>query len=336
MMSVPQPIREWHGVTAERFRDEIVPQEEPAVLRGLVADWPAVQHGARSTRELAAYIKAHSLGQPVEAFIGDPAIRGRFFYADGLRGYNFERRKEAIGSLLDRLIELENRDDAPATYAGAIIIPESLPAFGAENRIPWGKGTPRIWLGNAITVATHFDLSSNIACVVAGRRRFTLFPPEQLVNLYVGPLEFTLAGPPVSMVNPDAPDLERYPRFAEAWKTARSAELGPGDALYIPHMWWHHVKSLSPFNVLVNYWWDDIPPFAGSPFDCLIHGLLSIRHLPEARRKVWQTAFNYYIFGTGPDPVAHLSPDQRGVLGDLTPEIAQKMKQYLLYNLSRK
>ncbi|NLG74691.1 MAG: cupin-like domain-containing protein [Xanthomonadaceae bacterium] len=335
-MSVPQTIREWRDVSAERFREEILPQEEPAVLRGLVADWPAVQRGARSASELASYIKTYVGGQPVETFVGDPAIRGRFFYAEGLRGYNFERRREPLASLLDRLVALETLEDAPSTYAGAVIIPECMPGFGAANQLSWAQGVPRIWLGNAITVATHFDLSSNIACVVAGRRRFTLFPPEQLVNLYVGPLEFTLAGPPVSMVDPEAPDLERYPRFAEAWKTARAAELGPGDAIYIPHMWWHHVKSLSPFNVLVNYWWDDIPAFAGSPFDCMIHGLLSIRHLPEARRKVWQTAFNYYIFGTGPDPVAHLPEDQRGVLGELTPEIAQTIKQYLMYNLSRK
>jgi hypothetical protein len=321
-MSVPQTIREWHGVTEQIFRDEIAPREEPAVLRGLVADWPAVRFGSRSSGELVSYLKTHD--------------RGRFFYADELRGFNFERSNGYISSLLDRLLETEHREEANAMYAGAVVIPEWMPGFGAENALPWVKGVPRIWLGNAITVSTHFDLSSNIACVVAGRRRFTLFPPEQLVYLYVGPLEFTLAGPPVSMVDPEAPDLERYPRFAEAWKTARSAELGPGDAIYIPHMWWHHVKSLAPFNVLVNYWWDDMPAYAGSPFECLIHGLLSIRHLPEPRRKVWQVAFNYYIFGNGPDPVEHLPVDQRGVLGELTPELAQKMKQYLLYNLSRK
>jgi hypothetical protein len=42
-------------------------------------------------------------------------------------------------------------------------------------------------------VQTHFDLPSNIACVVGGLRRFTLFPPEQLPNLYVGPLEFNIS-----------------------------------------------------------------------------------------------------------------------------------------------
>jgi hypothetical protein len=335
-MRAPQPIKEWHAVTEERFRDEILPREEPAVLRGLVADWPAVQCGLQSSREIARYIKANDRGRPVETFIGDPSIRGRFFYAEQLRGYNFERRQEQIGWLLDKLVELEEQPDAPSMYAGAVVIPEAMPAFGAQNHLPWAKGVPRIWIGNAITVSTHFDLSSNIACVVAGRRRFTLFPPEQLVNLYVGPLEFTIAGPPVSMVDPEAPDLERYPCFAEAWETACSAELGPGDAIYIPHMWWHHVKSLASFNVLVNYWWDDIPPFAGSPFDCLIHALLSIRHLPEPRRRAWKAAFDYYIFGMGQDPAEHLPADQRGVLGPLTPQLAQKMKQYLMYNLSRR
>jgi hypothetical protein len=335
-MSVPQAIREWHGVTAEVFRDEIAPHEEPAVLRGLVADWPAVQRGSRSSRELVSYIKAYDRGQPVETFIGNPAIRGRFFYTDELRGYNFERRKEQLSSWLDRLLEFEGVHDAPSMYAGAVVIPDCIPGFAAENGLSMVSAVPRIWLGNAITVATHFDLSSNMACVIAGRRRFTLFPPEELVNLYVGPLEFTLAGPPVSMVDPEAPDLERYPRFAEAWETARVAELQPGDAIYIPHMWWHHVKSLAPFNALVNYWWDDIPAFAGSPFDCLVHALLSIRHLPAARRKVWQTAFNYYIFETGTDPVAHLPADQRGVLGTLTPDLAQRIKQYLMYGLTRK
>ena len=90
-----------------------------------------------------------------------------------------------------------------------------------------------LWIGNRTHTATHWDQSQNLACVVAGRRRWTLFPPEQLKNLYVGPLEFTLAGQPTSLVDIDAPDLKTYPRFAEALKVARRAELGPGDALYM-------------------------------------------------------------------------------------------------------
>jgi len=51
-----------------------------------------------------------------------------------------------------------------------------------------------------------------------------LIEPEP--NLYPGPMEHTVAGPQVSMVDLDAPDLERYPRYAKALSTARVAELG--------------------------------------------------------------------------------------------------------------
>ena len=60
---------------------------------------------------------------------------------------------------------------------------------------------PRVWIGNAVKVNTHFDLVYNIACVAGGRRRFTLFPPEQIDNLYIAPLDFTPSGAPVSLVS---------------------------------------------------------------------------------------------------------------------------------------
>lgn len=336
MNSAPQPIREWHDVGVQTFRTVIVPQEQPAVLRGLVRDWPAVRRGLQSATDLAEYIKWRDSGKPVDVFAGDPAIRGRFFYQDDLAGVNFERRKESLSALIDRLLEIMPTLEPPSMYAGSVIIPEVLPTFEVENPLPFVNAPPRIWIGNAITVSTHYDLSANLACVVAGRRRFTLFPPQQLANMYVGPLDFTLAGQPVSMVDPEAPDLERYPRFEQALRTAQAAELQPGDAIYIPHMWWHHVKSLDPFNVLVNYWWEDAPAYAGSPFEALVHGLLAIRHLPPEHRDVWRTIFDYYIFQTGPDPTEHLPPQQRGVLGPLTPELARRIRMFLMHGLSRR
>ena len=100
-----------------------------------------------------------------------------------------------------------------------------------------------------LTVAAHFDFNDNIACVAHGRRRFMLFPPEQLENLYVGPLEFTPQGVPISLVDVHNPDLARYPRFERAVAAAQVAELEAGDAIFIPYMWWHSVRSLEPFNI---------------------------------------------------------------------------------------
>ena len=65
-------------------------------------------------------------------------------------------------------------------------------------------------------------------------RRFTLFAPELVDRLYIGPLDLTPAGQPISLVDLAAPDLARFPRFAEALPQAQVVTLEPGDALFIP------------------------------------------------------------------------------------------------------
>ncbi|HEX8555798.1 MAG TPA: cupin-like domain-containing protein, partial [Sphingomonas sp.] len=172
------------------------------------------------------------------------------------------------------------------------------------------------------------------ACVVAGRRRFTLFPPSQVANLYVGPLEHTISGQPVSMVDLDAPDFDRFPRFADAQQSALIADLDPGDALYVPSLWWHHVKSAERFNLLVNYWWSEERD--GSAFECLIHGLLAIRDLPERERESWRAFFDHFVFRPPPDAVAHLPVEACGVLGPRSPARTNLIREFLLRALTRR
>jgi hypothetical protein len=191
-----------------------------------------------------------------------------------------------------------------------------------------------LWLGNRTHTATHWDQSSNLACVVAGRRRFTLFPPEQLKNLYVGPLEFTLAGQPISMVDVDTPDLRTYPRFAEALKAARRADLGPGDALYIPAMWWHDVLSLEDFGCLINFWWREGEPPQLTPVNALYHAVMTMKNLPPNELAAWRAHFDHYIFGENGDPVEHLPEQARGILGKRTPELVARVKKLLIKALS--
>mgnify|MGYP001249368677 CR=1 FL=1 len=93
-----------------------------------------------------------------------------------------------------------------------------------------------LWIGNKIQVPLHNDFPNNVACVIGGRRKFTLIPPNQFENLYVGPIDFTPAGRAVSMVDLQNPDLDKYPKFAVALEHALTAELSPGDIIYIPSM----------------------------------------------------------------------------------------------------
>ena len=325
-----------HGVDLKTFREEILPASEPVVLKGLVKDWPAVRAGRQSAQALGDYLRAFDQGKQVAILEGPPSIRGHFFYRDDMRGLNFERRPATISATIERLLAQLDDPNPAALYVESTPTLEHLPPFSAENSMPLlpPGALPRIWIGNRLTVQTHFDLSSNIACVVGGRRRFTLFPPEQIENLYIGPMEFTISGPPISMVPVHSPDLGRFPRYAEALRHARSAELEPGDALFIPYAWWHQVESLTPFNVLVNYWWNDARQ-AGSPFDCMLHAVLTLRDLPPAQRQVWRKLFEYYVFTSPDEALAHLPREQRGMLGPPTPERAQAIRAILARAFSR-
>ncbi|MDB5692419.1 MAG: transcription factor jumonji jmjC domain protein [Alphaproteobacteria bacterium] len=331
-------IEEVDGLDRTRFRSELVPRYEPVVLRGLVRDWPAVKAAQASPAEAAAYLQRFDRGAPVEAFVGPPEIRGRFFYASDVASFNFERRQGRLGDILRFLLATPEDEKAPAVYVGSAAIPEILPGFAAENMMDLleeALAVPRLWIGNASIVSTHFDESDNIACVVAGRRRFTLFPPEQVANLYVGPLDFTMAGQPASMVPLRDPDFERYPRFRDALAAARVAELEPGDAIYIPTLWWHNVEALDRFNILVNYWWRDVPADTGSAFEAMVHAILAVAALPDYQRAAWRAMYENYVFRPDGDPAAHLPPAQRGILAEPTPELRQRIRQFLLRVLSR-
>ena len=330
------PIPDRHDVDLRTFREEIQPAAQPVVLRGLVKDWPAAVAGQESPRALADLIRRFDLGRMPNIVEVPAEAQGRLFYRDDLSGLNFIRLAAPIGATLERLLSLASEPDPPGVYIESMITEDYLPDFAGAHPMPLldSQVGPRIWIGNRIKVQTHFDLLYNLACVVGGRRRFTLFPPGQVANLYISPVDFTPAGTPVSMVPLTAPDLQRYPRFAEAMRHAVSAELGPGDAIFIPYAWWHHVESLTPFNVLVNYWWNPAPKM-GSPYGALLHAALSLRDLPADQRAVWKGLFDVLVFSDPETALAHLPPDKRGLLGPPSMERTREIRSVLLQAFSK-
>jgi hypothetical protein len=329
-------ILELGGITAAQFEKEVLPAARPAVFRALVGDWPVVQAARRAPREAGAYLRRFDKGLPVGSMVGPPSIGGRFFYNEDLTGFNFKQEQVKISGALDFLLRALDEDGPPTLAVQSVPVREHLPGFEAENRLSLLPNVePRLWIGNAAIVAAHHDPSENIACVVAGRRRFTLFPPDQVANLYPGPFELTPAGPVISMVDFDAPDLDLYPRFADAMKSAIAVELEPGDALYIPYLWWHHVRALDRFNVLVNYWWAPPAPAAGRPLDAFLHAMLSIKDLPEPHRNAWRALFDHYVFQDAGDPGAHLPEQRRGVLGRMSPQSARDLRLAIVRALSK-
>lgn len=320
------------------FFATVKPAGEPVVLKGLARDWPAVAEARKSPQDLATYIRGFWSGVPSPWFEGDAAMGGRFFYNEAMDGFNYALRRGPLPDLIDRLMTGIDDPKPPYMYAGSLSVPVYVPGFAANNSLRSAIAAPTvaesIWIGNRTMIAPHYDNTENIAVCVGGRRRFTLYPIEQYANLYPGPPDFTPAGQTISLVDIRQPDLERFPLYAEAEVNARVADLEPGDAIYIPTLWWHGVESLTPFGVLVNYWWRDVPDAYESPANTLLHALLSLKHLPPGQKARWKVVFERLIFEDG---AADAWPDTvRSVFkGDLTPDKIVKVKAFLAQNLNR-
>jgi hypothetical protein len=231
--------------------------QRPVVLRGLVRHWPSVRHAMQSPEDLCHYLMSFDRGGACDTVLMPPEVQGRLFYSADMKGFNFMRAKRTVSAVIEQMVRYSQFPVAPFVAMQSALLSECLPGFADANQAPFVEPDvpPRLWLGNEVVTPAHFDESHNLACVVSGRRRFTLLPPEQVRNLYLGPLDFAPTPTPISLVSFRAPDFARFPRFRDALASAEVAELEPGDALYIPSLWWHHVESIGVLNAMVNYWW---------------------------------------------------------------------------------
>jgi hypothetical protein len=340
MVEVAGKIREIQvAQPAQMPLGDLLAGAEPVVLRGLARDWTLVRKGLESEAEARRYIASFYNGRPIDFSHAGPEAGGRAFYKDDFSALNFTVRRDRLDRVLEEIGQHLADDPAPLYYVASLPFDYCLPGMEAENRLDFGahgvNPPPSIWIGNRTIASCHYDAPNNIACVAVGRRRFTLFPPAQIFNLYPGPLDPTPGGQAVSTVDFSAPDFDRYPRFRDALAAGLSAELEPGDAIFVPSMWWHHVEGLSPFNTLVNYWWSSAPAFVPTPMNTLLHAIWTMRDLPEPEKLAWRNVFDYYVFGPSGRAGAHLPEAARGVLGPFDDTRARRMRAYLINKLNR-
>ena len=341
-ITITRRTRELGGNIAAPDLAAIVAEGVPTILKGAARDWPLVQAGLHSAERAADYLLRFQNGQPVVGYTADPATGGRFHYNEDATAMNFRGERVAFDAFVARILDHRGKPDAPAFYIGSTDLDTFFPGFRAENELtPAGDLFARhpplasIWLGNRTIAAAHFDMSNNAACCAVGHRRFTLFPPDQVANLYPGPLAPTPGGQVVTMVDFAAPDLDLYPDFPKAAAAGEIAELEPGDVLVYPALWWHQVEALDDFNVLVNYWWNAAPDFLDTPMTTLLHAMLSLRDRPAHEKEAWRAIFDYYIFGPGERPAAHLPAPGRGPLASLDPVAARQLRALIQRQLNR-
>jgi hypothetical protein len=340
MPQIHKRMREMIGCKPDNLPlDELLSGAEPCVLRGLVADWEITRTGLSSDDAAMDYIRSFYNGKTISASFGGPEIEGRLFYQQGLAKLNFESRRAQLSEVLDQIRAHLTDERPPTIYVGSTLVDVYLPGFRRNNDLGFGAHgidpPPSIWIGNRTTASCHYDAPNNIACCVVGKRRFTLFPPDQIFNLYPGPFEPTPGGQAISLVDFANPDFERFPRFREALQSGVVGELGPGDAVFIPSMWWHHVQGLSNFNTLVNYWWNKLPAHIPTPMNALYHAIWTLRDRPESEKRAWKQVFDYYVFGPAGLPAEHIPEEARGVLGPITDDQARFIRAMLINKLNR-
>lgn len=334
------PMRTIEGCKASALPlEELLAEGKPALLKGVAGDWGLVAAGRRSNAEAMSYLLRFDGGKPVQYSYGESDIGGRPFYTADFTELNFQVKRGGLGQVLGEIEAHLDDSPAPTYYIASLLIGGALPGFTQENNLPMAEhgldASPGIWIGNRVVASCHFDEPNNLAVCAVGRRQFTLFAPEQIENLYPGPLEPTPGGQVVSLVDFANPDYGRYPRFRHALAHAWTAILEPGDAVFIPSMWWHHVRSLEPFNVLVNYWWRSSPAFLSSPLPALQHALWTLRDLPEREKQAWAQVFDYYVFGPKGRAGEHLPERARDVLGPIDETLARRMRAMLIGRLNR-
>ena len=330
------------GAFAEIDFQRLIDEQTPMVFKGLAADLPLVRAGLVSDEAAMQHLLPYYGGKPLLVFKGEPSIRGRFGYTPEVDDFNFTSEHMTLDRLFDLLRAHRDDAEAPSFYCGSTDIDTFLPGLLAGDGLPLSGEMfthnavlKSIWIGNRTTACAHFDISHNIAVCMAGRRRFTLFEPDQIHNLYPGPLEPTPGGQVISMVDFTRPDFDAFPRFREALASARVAELEPGDVLFYPSMWWHQVEALGAFNILINYWWNTTPAFIDTPMNTLLHGLLSLRGRPEMEKAAWRAVFDYYLFGPADAAAAHLPAVAQGPLAPLDATQARRLRAHILNRLNR-
>ena len=338
-----QTVTVWEGITPDAIPfDDLFALNQPVILKGLVNDWPMVKAGRTSPLETMQMLEDNYSNKPMLVYRAPSEIQSRFGYNDTCTGFNFSAERLTIPDVFNTIRNELSEQEHEYLYVNSLVLKEGFPALADSHSLafthPEFKQNPvvaKIWLGTESVAAAHFDQPKNLACCVVGKRRFMLFPPEQVENLYPGPLHPTPGGQVVTLANLADPDFDKFPRLKEAMDNAWIADLEPGDGLYYPSMWWHEVTAYDRFNVMVNFWWMTTERHKGNPMDVLLHGMMSLREKPEQEKQAWKALFDYYVFGDAQRVREHLPPECRGALGEMDDINARRLRSMLISNLNR-
>lgn len=311
---------------------DLVASGRPAVLAGAFDHWPITRERSDGLGRLD-YL-AERMGDALVAYACIPERdEGLLFYEhEGSQKPNYSEVRCRFREFAESLCSAIAVGSSKVSYLQSLSLVDAAPKLAAEMALPFLPAAlnpnARLWVGRGGNrTPMHYDAYHNMACLLAGKKRFVVVPPEHLRDLYIGSLSKTPGGSPVSMVNFRSPDHDRFPRYAKAMESAEVIDLDAGETLFLPAFWFHYVES-SDLNVLVNFWWDDVPAVQSAhAAACFQHALLTLRDLPPRRRAIAKLFFDHFVFQEDGDPYAHLARDQQGWAGTRTPQEDRQLRE---------
>jgi hypothetical protein len=228
------PVMEYPD--CDEFFDRYYFGNRPVIVRGLMADWPALG------KWTPAWLGENYGDVDIEVTAGrdqDPRFAENFSrHRQTMRLGEFT---DAVSAVVgnDCYVVARNNFLAHPALAGLLADLGTPVGFLTSDRdAPPRTWPPRMWLGPAGTVSPlHHDSTNVFFGQVFGTKLIRMIPPFEISNLSS---DLTW----LSTIDLDAVDFEKHPRFRDV--CVLEATVSPGDFLLLPVGWWHTVRSLSP------------------------------------------------------------------------------------------
>jgi hypothetical protein len=225
----PSHIERRTTPSADEFFDGYYATSTPVVFTDLMAAWPALG------KWTAEHFRDRFRDVPLSATDdreSDPIYDART---------EAHTRPVTMGEFAERVLAAGVTNDFYMVARNKNLAHPDLAELFDDVRLPDGwfdaphvVTSSALWFGPAGTVTPlHHDASSILFCQVYGKKQFRMASPLE-VSLFEGALAM------YSSLNLEQPGDDQRSTAV----TFKDFTLGPGEALFIPAGWWHHVRAL--------------------------------------------------------------------------------------------